>query len=50
MNMQLSWIVLSSQCGNIFISFQVKQQDTDWIIRKKKAGVSELDLHWKQSL
>ena len=34
----------------IFISFQVKQEDTDWMTRMEKARVSQFDLNSKQFL
>ena len=34
----------------IFISFEVKRENTDWLARSEKARVSQLDLNCKQCL
>ena len=34
----------------LFFSFQVNQEDTDWLTGTEKTGVSQLDLNYKQCL
>jgi len=45
------WIAfLVSDQSIIFISFEVKRENTDWLTRQEKAMVSQLDLNYKQFL